>query len=124
MAMKYALAIAAAVGVITTTAAFAAKKHPRYVRPPAPTSRPTLASKMRATAAGPTAAKGPKLIKEHGHEVRACHCCGGWGVDRRHRRFRREETPALRPPVSRAGRGCARAVLALRRGAPLRVRPG
>ena len=36
MAMKYALAIAAAVGVITATAASAAKKHPRYVRPRAP----------------------------------------------------------------------------------------
>ena len=35
--MKYALAIAAAVGVvITATAASAAKKHPRYVRPLAP----------------------------------------------------------------------------------------
>jgi len=35
--MKYALAIAAAVGVVATaTAASAAKKHPRYVRPPAP----------------------------------------------------------------------------------------
>ena len=37
MAMKYALAIAAAVGVIVTaTAASAAKKHPRHVRPHAP----------------------------------------------------------------------------------------
>ena len=35
--MKYALAIAAAVGVVVTaTAASAAKKHPRYVRPLAP----------------------------------------------------------------------------------------
>jgi len=35
--MKYALAIAAAVGVVATaTAASAAKKHPRYVRPRAP----------------------------------------------------------------------------------------
>jgi hypothetical protein len=34
MAMKYAPAIAAAVGVlIAATAASAAKKHPRYVRP-------------------------------------------------------------------------------------------
>ena len=35
--MKYALAIAAAVGVVVTaTAASAGKKHPRYVRPRAP----------------------------------------------------------------------------------------
>jgi len=37
MVMKYALAIAAAVGVVATaTAASAGKKHPRYVRPRAP----------------------------------------------------------------------------------------